>query len=115
MPVGAGGLGVARRRSGPDRHPPGRRPRPRLLAVRAAEHRLLRAAGHAPAEGPQRVHAAALGLLLRSVVTVMLLMFFIIIKCYLLFLMFFIVIHSFSFNKLLLNDWLVFKVTLYIY
>ncbi len=64
--VGAGSLGFARRLARSHRHPPGRGPRPRLLAERAAEHRLLWAAVPAPAERPQRVHTAALGLLLRS-------------------------------------------------
>lgn len=65
MPVGAGGFGFARRLSGSYLHPPGRRPRSRLLAERAAERGLLRAAVPAAAARPQRLHTAALGLLLR--------------------------------------------------
>lgn len=64
MSVGAGSFDCDRRLSGTYSHPPGSSSRSRLLAERAAEHRLFRAAVPAAAERPEWVHTAALGLLL---------------------------------------------------
>lgn len=50
-----------------DGHPPGRSPRPRLLAERAAEYRLCRGVVATGTSRPWWIYTAALGLLLRSV------------------------------------------------
>lgn len=62
---GAGSFRPAGRLQGSHLDSPGRSLRPRLLAGGAAEHRLLRGVLAAATEGPQGIHAAALGLSLR--------------------------------------------------
>lgn len=59
---GAGSLCLAGRLQGSHLNPPGCSLRPRILACGAAEHRLFWIVLPAPAERPQRIHTAALGL-----------------------------------------------------